>query len=186
VVVSFAWPLQLLRVAVSTSRTTSEPKEWRRSWKRSGRIRPPAVRAGSAAAAPTGRADTQRAAEDYVVAGHKAVTTRALLLCASSGFWRSYSAGNGATASAKILRVTADGPLLTRVDDGAAELGDALECRGQVGDVEVQKRSGVAGPGPRLWTPRRRPSVSASHPAPAPVGREARSTPRIPCQKRRA
>ena len=42
------------------------------------------------------------------------------------------------------LRVTADGPPLARVDDGTAELGHTLECRAQVGDREVRKRSSIA------------------------------------------
>src|SRR3954447_13198774 len=43
------------------------------------------------------------------------------------------------------LAVAADGPALTRMDHGAAELGDPLEGRGQVGDGEVGEGGGVAG-----------------------------------------
>src|SRR5919106_3454259 len=42
------------------------------------------------------------------------------------------------------------------------------------------------GPGPRSWTPRRRPSVSVCHPDPAAAGRGSRVTPSTPCQNRRA
>jgi hypothetical protein len=42
------------------------------------------------------------------------------------------------------LRVAADGPALARVDDGAAELGDARQRRAQVGDREVRKRSSIS------------------------------------------
>src|SRR3954447_3038865 len=44
------------------------------------------------------------------------------------------------------LAVAADGPALARVDHGAAELGDPLEGRRQVGDGEVGEGGRVAGP----------------------------------------
>ena len=53
----------------------------------------------------------------------------------------------GGEREGSSLRVTADGPPLARVNDGAAELGDALECRPQVGDRKVRKGSSIARPG---------------------------------------
>ena len=54
------------------------------------------------------------------------------------------------------------------MDDRAAEISDALECRGQVGDGEATAGRRVSpGPGPRAWTPRRRPvGVGLPHPGP--------------------
>ena len=43
------------------------------------------------------------------------------------------------------LRVLADRPALTWVDDAAAELGDPLQRLGDVGDLEVRQREAVAG-----------------------------------------
>ena len=43
------------------------------------------------------------------------------------------------------LGVPAHGPPIAGVDDRAAELADALECRGQVGDGEVGQGGRVAG-----------------------------------------
>jgi hypothetical protein len=43
------------------------------------------------------------------------------------------------------LGVPAHGPPIAGVDDRAAELADAVECRGQVGDGEVGQGCGVAG-----------------------------------------
>ena len=43
------------------------------------------------------------------------------------------------------LGVPAHGPPIAGMDDRAAELADALECRGQVGDGEVGQGGRVAG-----------------------------------------
>jgi hypothetical protein len=52
--------------------------------------------------------------------------------------------------------------------------------------VKYGREAVSPGPGPRSWTPRRRLSVSVCHPDPAAAGRGVRSTPRTPCQNRRA
>ena len=83
------------------------------------------------------------------------------------------------------LGVAADRPALAGVDDRAAQLGNARQRRLHSLDGEVRERRGVAGPGPRAWTPRRRPSASASQPEPARRRGES-STPSTPCQNCRA
>ena len=56
-------------------------------------------------------------------------------------------AGLGSEPEGAALGVPAYGPPIAGVDDRAAEFADALECRGQVRDGEVRKRSGIAGTG---------------------------------------
>jgi uncharacterized membrane protein YccF (DUF307 family) len=51
----------------------------------------------------------------------------------------------GGQSERAALGVPAYGPSIAGVDDGAAERADAVERRGQVGDGEVRKGSGVAG-----------------------------------------
>ena len=51
----------------------------------------------------------------------------------------------GGQGERAALGVPAYGPSIAGVDDGAAERPDAVERRGQVGDGEVRKASGVAG-----------------------------------------
>jgi hypothetical protein len=53
--------------------------------------------------------------------------------------------GRGGQRERAALRVPAHGPAITGVDDRAAELADAFECRGHVGDGEVGQGGGVAG-----------------------------------------
>jgi hypothetical protein len=53
--------------------------------------------------------------------------------------------GRGGQRERAALGVPAHGPPIAGVDDRAAELADALECRGQVGDGEVGQGGGVAG-----------------------------------------
>jgi hypothetical protein len=113
-------------------------------------------------------------------AGGRALCTSAIVSVLLPG------AGRGGQRERAALGVLARGPTIARVDDRAAELADALDRRRQVGDGELGKARRVAGPGPRRWTPRCRPSVSVSHPDPAAVGRGARVTPRTPCQNWRA
>ena len=55
--------------------------------------------------------------------------------------------GRGGQRERAALGVPACGPPIVGVDDRAAEFADALECRGQVRDGEVRKRSGIAGTG---------------------------------------
>src|ERR687895_70788 len=58
--------------------------------------------------------------------------------------------GRGGHGERAALGVPAYGPPVAGVDDRAAELEDALEGRGQVGDGEVGQGGGVAGPGSTL------------------------------------
>jgi hypothetical protein len=53
--------------------------------------------------------------------------------------------GRGGERERAALGVPAHRPPFAGVDDRAAELADALECRGQVGDGEVGQGAGVAG-----------------------------------------
>jgi hypothetical protein len=53
--------------------------------------------------------------------------------------------GVGGERERAALGVPANRPPIAGVDDRAAELADALECRGQVGDGEVGQGGGVAG-----------------------------------------
>jgi len=53
--------------------------------------------------------------------------------------------GRGGQRERAALGVPAHGPPIAGMDDRAAELADALECRGQVGDGEVGQGGGVAG-----------------------------------------
>jgi hypothetical protein len=55
--------------------------------------------------------------------------------------------GRGGQRERAALGVPAYGPPIAGVDDRAAELADALDCRGQVRDAEVRKGSGIAGTG---------------------------------------
>src|SRR5512133_3653649 len=56
----------------------------------------------------------------------------------------------GGQSERAALGVSAYGPPIAGVDDGAAELADAVERCGQLGDGEVWKGSGVAGAGSAL------------------------------------
>src|SRR5918996_5548130 len=58
--------------------------------------------------------------------------------------------GRGGNGERAARGVPAHGPPVAGVDDRAAELADALEGRGQVGDGEVGQGGGVAGPGSTL------------------------------------
>ena len=53
--------------------------------------------------------------------------------------------GYGGKREGVALGVPAHRPSIAGVDDRAAELADAVECRGQVSDGEVGQRCGIAG-----------------------------------------
>src|SRR5918992_851823 len=53
--------------------------------------------------------------------------------------------GRGGQRERAALGVPAYGPPIAGMDDRAAELADALECGGQVGDSEIGERGDVAG-----------------------------------------
>ncbi len=92
----------------------------------------------------------------------------------------------GCQGEGAALGIPTDGPLITGVDDRAAELSDAIECLGHFGDGEVRKGGGIpraeptlvqpqaevlaAGlpPGSRLGRPRRQ--LEAKHSVPEAAG----------------
>ena len=85
------------------------------------------------------------------------------------------------------LRVLADRPSLTGVDDAPAELADALERRGEIADHEVGQREGVPGTASARSARRSAGSARVRLPAsPSASGRASSSTPSSPVQKRRA
>ena len=74
--------------------------------------------------------------------------------------------GRGGQRERAALRVPAHGPAIAGMDDRAAELADALECRGHVGDGEVGQGGGVAGARSTLVDSEGSPFALAAAPAP--------------------
>ena len=84
------------------------------------------------------------------------------------------------------LGVSADRPVIPRMDDASTERLDPVQRLADVAHGEVGQRKESPGPRPRSCTPTVGRSERVCHPSPSPGSRACSSTPRSPAQKRRA